>query len=76
MSNLSSYFHDLDCQVDKNFTVEMGLSLQKSINVINLLINFIKENGKEMLDVLNKKNIKFSSEGFEYALFFLDGLMD
>ena len=53
----------------------MALSIQKAINTIYELIEFIKINGKEMIDPLIKEGYRLN-EDFLLIIYFLDGLMD
>ena len=53
----------------------MALSIQKAINTIYELIEFIKINGKEMIDPLIKEGYRLNQD-FLLIIYFLDGLMD
>jgi hypothetical protein len=53
----------------------MALSIQKAINTIYELIEFIKIHGKEMIDPLIKEGYRLNQD-FLLIIYFLDGLMD
>lgn len=53
----------------------MALSLQGTINVIHMLIDFTNIKGKERLEFLKSKE-KSLADNFEVAMYFLDEIMD
>jgi hypothetical protein len=53
----------------------MAISLQNTISVIEKVIDFAKEKGKERLEFLRSRE-KTLGDVFEVAIFFLDEVMD
>jgi hypothetical protein len=53
----------------------MAISLQNTISVIEKVIDFAKEKGKERLEFLRSRE-KTLGDIFEVGIFFLDEVMD
>ena len=53
----------------------MALSLQRTINVVEMLIDFTKKNGKQKLEFL-RDNDKTLGDNFLVSIYFLDEIMD
>ena len=53
----------------------MALSLQRTINVVEMLIDFTKKNGKQKLEFL-RDNGKTLVDNFLVSIYFLDEIMD
>ena len=53
----------------------MALSLQSSINVIEMVIDFARSKGKERLEFLRSKD-KTLNDVYEVLVYFLDEIMD
>jgi hypothetical protein len=53
----------------------MALSLQSTINVIQMLTEFARRKGKERLEFLISKDLRLNDH-YEVAFYFLDEIMD